>query len=159
MSEQIEQLNAQFRSLNDDVINAVEECTDEQWHSETAAENWTVAALAHHIATVNSGFAGMVERLAAGDTYTPNISMDKIHEENAKHAREYASVGKTVVLDELRSGGSAVVAALEKLNDEDLDRHAGLFGGNPLTVGQVFEYVVIGHTAEHCGSMKATLDK
>ena len=157
MTDRIEQLKAQFESLNADVITMTEGCTDEQWLTPSTAESWTVAALAHHVAIVNTGFAGMVERLAAGDTYTPNISMDKIHDENATHAREFASVGKAEVLDELRSGGSAVVAALENLIDEDLDRHAGVFGGNPLTVGQVFEYVVIGHTAEHCGSMKATL--
>jgi hypothetical protein len=152
------QLGSQFRALNDSVIDALENCTEEQWQRTSAAENWTVAALAHHIASVNTGFAGMVERLAAGDTYTPNTSMDEIHQENARHASQFADVEKTLVLDELRSGGSAVVAALGKLNDEDLERDAGIFGGNPLTVGQVFEYIVIGHTAEHFGSMEATLN-
>lgn len=152
------QLADQFRELNAQVIVAVEECPDDQWTKPSIAENWPIAVVAHHIAIVNSGFAGMVERLASGETFTPTTGMDEIHESNARHAREYANVGKPEVLGKLRDGGSAVEAALRKIEDDRLDAHAGVFGGNPLTIAQVVEYVVIGHTAEHYNSIRETLD-
>ena len=38
-----------------------------------------------------------------------------------------------------------------------LDRVAGVFGGNEMTVNQVLEWVVIGHTADHLGTIRGTL--
>jgi hypothetical protein len=157
VNKRAQQIKAQFESVNAEVISMAQGCTDEQWRAPAAGENWPVAVVAHHIAVVNSGFAAMVNHLVEGNTYTPDTSMDEIHRQNAEHAREYANVGKQEVLDKLMSSGAAVVAALGKLEDRDLDRSAGVYGGNPLSVGQVVEYIVIGHTSEHGGSIRSTL--
>jgi uncharacterized damage-inducible protein DinB len=146
-----------FRSVNDDVIATVTGCTNEQWQQPSAGEGWTIAAVAHHIAEVNGAFAGIVRRLAEGNSYTPNVSMDEIHENNAKHAREFAAADRQATIDLLHTNGSAILDALGLVADDSWERTAGVFGGNELTVAQVFEYVVIGHTAEHLASIKATL--
>jgi uncharacterized damage-inducible protein DinB len=148
---------AQFAAVNDELIALVEGCDDEQWQASSVGEGWTLAAVAHHAAEVNGAFAGILARLAAGETYTPNISTEWINENNARHAREYATAGKQEVLDLLRQNGDAIASQLETLDEAQLERVAGNFGGHELTVAQVIEYVFIGHTAEHKESVRATL--
>jgi uncharacterized damage-inducible protein DinB len=148
---------ARFRSVNDDVIATVTSCTDEQWQQPSVNEGWTIAAVAHHIAEVNGAFAGIVRRLAEGDSYTPNTSMDAIHESNAKHAREFADADRQATLELLHTNATAILDTLALVTDDSWERTAGVFGGHELTVAQVFEYVVIGHTAEHLASIQATI--
>lgn len=112
--------------------------------------------LAHHSAEVNGAFAGLVARLGADETCSPKVSWDDIHRANAGHARANADVDRPTVLALLRERGGAVGRALRALGDDDLDRVAGTFGGNELTIAQVIEYVVIGHTAEHLARIRAT---
>jgi uncharacterized damage-inducible protein DinB len=152
-----EQYAAQFAAANDEVIALVTGCTDEQWRLRCVDEERSVAVVAHHIADVNAAFTKMVARLASGATYTPNIAMDEIDRSNAQHARDFADVEKPEVLAGLRSSGTAIAQQLAALSDEQLDGIAGVFGGNELKVSQVVEYVVIGHTAEHLNSIRATI--
>ncbi|HYI14005.1 MAG TPA: hypothetical protein VEX37_01340, partial [Thermomicrobiales bacterium] len=102
-------------------------------------------------------FAGIIERLAAGEAYKPNVSMEEVHESNARHARENETIGKPETLDVLRSNGEAILTMLDGIDDEMLDRTAGVFGGHEMTVTQVLEWVVIGHVAEHLGTIRDTL--
>ncbi len=147
----------QFAAVNDEVIALVTGCTGEQWRLRCVDEERSVAVVAHHIAEVNGAFTRMVERLASGSTYTPNTSMDEIHRQNAQHARAYAEVGKQEVLEGLQANGAAIVQQLRSIKDEQLDQIAGVFGGNELTLAKVIEYVVIGHTAAHLNSIRATV--
>ena len=151
------ELAEQFEAINADIIATVMECSDEQWQLPTKEEGRTVGVLAHHVGTVNGVFAGIVERLAAGDTYTPNVSMEEVDRNNAQHADQHATIGKQETLDVLRSNGEAILRALNSIDDETLDRRAGVFGGHEMTVTQVMEWVVIGHTADHLGTIRNTL--
>lgn len=146
-----------FDTLNDEVAAIIEGCSNQEWQAISVGEAWTIAAVAHHIAIVQQGFVGMVERFAAGETFTPKISWDKINEENARHAQEYAQADRQECLDILASSRSTMRRLIEGFDDGDLDRVAGNFGGNELTIGQVLEYVVVGHVREHLGSINATL--
>lgn len=148
---------AQFAAANDELIALVEGCTAEQWQQACFDEERSVAVVAHHVGEVNAAFAGMVARMGAGETYSPTANWDQIHEANAQHAREHAEVEKPEVLELLRKNGAAVVAQLRAVPDATYDQHAGNFGGNDMTVAQVTEYVVIGHTASHLASVKGTV--
>jgi hypothetical protein len=146
-----------FREINTGVISAIDSCPEDRLRQPSIAEGWPLAVVAHHIAVVNSGFAGMIDRFAAGDTYTPDTSMDTIHEINAQHARDYADVAADEVLKKLGESAAAIETSLGKLTDDQLSQPAGVYGGNPLSVGQVIEYVVLGHTREHADSIRNTL--
>jgi hypothetical protein len=152
-----EQFAAQFVALEAEVIAAVNACTDAQWMQPTAAEGWPVGVVAHHIAEVNGAFAGMLRTLASGETATPRVSIEEVHQANAEHAREFATVGKLETIALLREHGSVVAGLSASFSDADLDRAAGVFGGNELTVAQVIEWIVIGHAAEHMGSIRAVI--
>ena len=148
---------ARFAAANDEIIALVEGCTAAQWRQTCFDEERSVAVVAHHVGAVNGAFAGMVARLAAGETYSPKADWGKIHEANAQHAREYAAVEKAEALGLLRSNGEAIVAQLRAIPDATYDQHAGNFGGNDMSVAQVTEFVVIGHTASHLVSIKGTV--
>jgi hypothetical protein len=151
------ELATAFAAVNDEIEAAAEGCDEAMWMRLSAGEGWTVAAVIHHIAIVQRAFAGMVRKLASGETYSPNLSMDSIHAENARHAEVFARAGKMESLDILRSSRDDILAMIGRRSDEELDRTAGTFGGNDLTVGLVIEYVVIGHPRKHMESIRATL--
>jgi hypothetical protein len=148
---------ARFEALNNEVIALVTGCSDEQWRQPCANEERPVGVVAHHIGTVHGDFIGIVERLASGQTFSPKASMDVVHESNARHAREHATVGKREAIEALRTNGAALARSIRSLRDEQIDQIAGTFGGNELTVAQVLEYIVLGHPAEHLGSIRDTL--
>ena len=116
-----------------------------------------VGVVAQHLAVVQDAFVGMVETLAAGTTFSPRSSMEEVHEINAQHAREYAEVGKPETLTVLRESNATMAQLLHSLDDEQLDRTAGVFGGRELSVAQVVEWIVIGHAKEHLASIRATV--
>lgn len=152
-----EQLAAQFTAGNDTAIAAIAGCTAEGWQRITASEGWTVAAAAHHLAEVQQVFVGLVTMLANGQTCSPNTALDAVHRGNARHAEEYAAVGKAETLAILRTSGAALAQLLGGLDDAQLDSVAGTFGGQELRVAQVVERVVIGHAGVHLASIQAAL--
>lgn len=157
VSNRIEAYAMQFEAVNDETIGFVKECTDEQWRQPTAIEGWPVGVVAHHAADVNQAFASIIERIAAGEAYSPNISTQEIDRNNAKHGHDYADVGRKDVLALLHSNGSALARAIRSLSEDQLDQTAGTFGDLELTVPQVIEWVIIGHPAEYLASIRATL--
>lgn len=158
MSPRADQLVTEFTAVNDDLIASVSGCTDEQWQRQSAEEGWSVAAVAHHVAVSNGAISGMLSSQAAGNPDLPNISTADLHAGNAAHARDYATVGKQETLDLLRSNGDVVVQTLQSIDDDAFfDQPAGVFGGNELSVGQVAQFVLVGHTAGHTASIKQTL--
>ncbi|GAB4207335.1 MAG: hypothetical protein OHK0022_35450 [Roseiflexaceae bacterium] len=157
MSQRAEQLAATFEAICGELVAAVAGCTDAQWQRPSTAEGWPVNVLAHHVAEVQGAFNQILSRLATGETYTPGSSMERVHASNQQHAREYAGVGKAEVLDLLQANGAAGVELIRRLSDGQLDQAAGVYGGNPLSVGQVVEWIIIGHASEHLESLRATL--
>lgn len=144
-------------SVNDEITTAIEGCTDEQWRRVTAAEQWPVGVVAHHTGAVQQVFAAVLEALETGAP-VPQFSAEDVDLNNAKHARDFAGVGKPETLTFLRTNGSALVKATRQLTEERLTKTAGSFGGFELTVAQLLEFAVIAHLNEHLGSILATID-
>lgn len=157
MATRLDNYAARFEATNNDLIATVEGCPDEQWRQLCEDGGRPVGVVAYHVAATNEAFARMLGALAAGQTYSPKISMEVIHGHNAQQARDHADVGKPEVLDGLRQQGAAILQALRRLDDGQLDQVAGTFGDNELRVAQVIEYVVIGHTREHLDSIRTAI--
>lgn len=156
-TSRIDQYVAQFEAINDEVIALVEGCTDEQWRQPCVNEERPVGVVVNHIGIVHRDFLWIVERLASGQTFSPSMSMDSVHENNARQAREHAAVSKHEALEALRTNGAALAQGMRGIRDGQLDNIAGTFGGNDLTVTQVLEWIVIGHATEHLGSIRSTV--
>lgn len=157
MTTRAEGRAAQFKAVNDEAIATVTACSEAQWHQPCAGEGWSVGVVAHHIAVVHRDLAALLAALAAGERRSPAGSMEDVHRGNEQHARDHAAVGKPETLDALRTNGTAILQPLGSLDDEQLDRTAGVFGGRELTVAQVIEWIVIGHAASHLASIRETL--
>ncbi len=154
---QATKLATQFEAINDEISSAAADCNEEEWQYISIGEGWTIAAVVHHVAIVQQAFAGIVARLAAGETYSPDVSWDEINESNARHAEEYAAADKHESLEILQASRDAILQSISGLDDKQLERTAGTFGDREMTVAQVIEWVVVGHPREHMESIRATL--
>ncbi|HEX5164449.1 MAG TPA: DinB family protein [Thermomicrobiales bacterium] len=151
------ELAGEFEAATGELIEVITACNDAQWNLSAANDERSVGVLAHHVAETNGAFAHIVRTLANGETFSPSISMEEVHDLNAQQARDNAKVGKQETLDRLRANSDAILAALGTIDDDFLDRPAGVFGDNELTVNQVIEWIVIGHTAEHLQTIRAAI--
>ena len=127
LTTRTEQLAAEFAAVNDDVIATVTGCTAAQWRLPCVNEGRTVGVVAHHIATVHRDFTGLLTALVAGQTRSPGSSMEQVHASNARHARDFATVGQSETLDLLRTNGAAVTQLLGRLDDEQARPHRRSF--------------------------------
>lgn len=152
-----EHFAVQLEAVNERVIATVDVCTDEQWRRRTAAEGWPVGVVVHHIAEVQGFFAATLARLPAGEAALSALTSEAVEENNARHARDHAAVGKDETLAQLRTSGSHLVGLLRGLADDEFDRTAVEFDGQPLSVAQVAEFALAAHFDEHLASIRATL--
>ena len=104
MSGRAEELAKRFEQANDEVIAAVQNCSDEQWRRTCSGEQWSVGVTAHHIGTSYGPIAGMVQALATGQPVPP-LTAELLDASNAEHARQFAGCTKEETIELLRSGG------------------------------------------------------
>ena len=64
MSERAESLASAFEKANNELIAAVEVCTDEQWRQTCSDEGWSVGVTARHVASSHNRIAGFVQMIA-----------------------------------------------------------------------------------------------
>ena len=150
---QAEEIAKTFEAVNAQAIAAVEACTDADWAKTTAAEGWTVAALAHHVAAGHEGIANFVQAIATGQQLPPGSPAD-FDAANAQHASEFKSANKAETLQILREGGAKAAAAVRALSDEQLTRAGNAFG-QEMTAAQAAQGILIGHIQGHLESLKA----
>ena len=150
-----EELAKTFDETCREMNTTVENLSDADWTKTTPGEKWTVGVVAHHVAVSHAGIAGLVDMVAKGKPL-PNLTMDMIHEGNAKHAKEHAQTTKAETLALLKENGAKAAGVVRGLSDEELERSAKVLGGPPMTSAQAIEGILINHVNEHLGSIKAT---
>ena len=156
MTTRAEALAEQFAAANDELIAAVAGCAEAAWRRPCEGEGRTIGVTAHHVAAGHAGFAQLLGAVAGG-LAIPTISLEALHEMNARHARDHADVGQTETLDALRRNGEDLTRVVRGLSDAQLDLTTPVFGGREMSVGQIIELVVIGHPRQHLGSIRAVL--
>lgn len=152
----VEDYEGAIAAVNDEIMAAIEGCTDEQWQRVTASEQWPVGVVAHHTGAVQKAFARVLGALETGAP-VPQFSAEDVEASNARHAQEFAAVDKPETRAFVRTNGAALVDATSRLTDERLNQVAGTFGGYELTVAQLLEFAVIAHLNEHLASIRATI--
>jgi hypothetical protein len=152
MSERARILADQLEHANHELIHTIERLTDAQWRASTPGDGRSVGVVAHHVASSHKSVAGLVGAIAHGHN-VPTITMEMIHDGNAKHATQFANCTKAETLALLRQNGAAAVASVRGLGDAELDRTVKLPMGM-LTAAQVIEKVLIGHAQDHHGTIR-----
>jgi|LKGT01.1.fsa_nt_gi uncharacterized damage-inducible protein DinB len=157
MDERAETLAARFEQVNQELIDVIEECSEEKWRSECAAEGWSVGVTAHHVALDTPLSAAMVRAIASGQPFPPPTA-EGTDKANAQHAQEHADCTKQETLDLLRREVPIAAGVLRGFSDEQLGRTAEvLAGAQHLSTEHVIQGFLIAHVSEHLGSIRAAL--
>jgi uncharacterized damage-inducible protein DinB len=147
----LEEIAAQFRSVNDDAVDLVQSLDDDQWRRPTTVEGWPVGVTARHIALGHRQFAGWVEGMLAGGPVDPG-DVDAV---NAQHAAQGIVADQAEVARMLRDDGDEVLVLLAGLDDADVQGEVE-FSGHVMP-----RLVLLGasvrHTDRHLASIRTTL--
>jgi len=156
MGARAEQLAKKFDESCAEFNRVVEGLSDADWTKVTSAEKWPVGVVAHHLAEGHANVGGLIHLVAKAQPL-PGLTWEIIHANNAKHAKEKASVTKAEALALLKANGGKVSSLVRGLSDAELDRSASVLAGMPaLTAAQAIEGILINHVKEHLGSIRAT---
>ena len=147
----------QFEAKAGEAAATVEKVSDADWKKTTAAEKWTVAATAHHIARSFEPITGIIQGLAAGRAL-PHFTPQMLDEMNAQHAKEFAGCTKPETLALLKTGAAAAAAAVRALSDAELAKTGVVFTGMPpMSAEEMVKRALIGHADEHFGNIRKTV--
>jgi DinB superfamily len=151
-----EMLAKQFEAKAQEATSAIEKLGEADWKKVTAAEQWPVGVVAHHIAVAHATLAGLVKQLAGG-TLGSAIPMDALHAMNAKHAQDFANCSKAETVALHKTNAAAAATTLRGIADADYERSGAVLVGLPaMSAGQVAG-ILCKHVDEHLGSIKATV--
>lgn len=154
-----EALAKQFEAKVQEATSVMEKLSDADWKKVTAAEKWPVCVVVHHIAMAHEGIGNLVKSAASGQ-HKASIAMDDIHQMNAKHAQDFAAVGKPETLALHKKNAAAAAAMVRGLDDAALAHSAeALKGMPPMTTEQMVVGILCGHIDEHIGSIRATVGR
>ena len=157
MGAKSEALAKQYQAKVDEATAMLEKLSEADWKKSTGSEQWTVGVTAHHVAGSHEAIAGIIGTIASGQAMPP-FTMDALHEMNAKHAKEFSSVGKADTIALHKKGAAAAVAALRGLSDEQLGKSGTVLTGMPaMTVEQIVTNILIHHIEDHFASIKKTI--
>ncbi len=140
MGKRAEALAEGFERMNNELIGAVEQCSEADWQARTLAEGWSVAVTAHHVADANPLLWHLAQGLADG-TPLPPVTMEMNRQQTAQHAIENADCTRDETASLLRHHGDAIVRAMRELSDDQLAQASPwtFGGGDVFNVEQFIE--------------------
>ena len=152
-----EALAKQFEAKAQEATAVMEKLSDADWKKVTAAEKWSVAVTAHHVAMAHEGIAGIIKTVASGQSI-PNFTMDMLNEMNAKHATEFAGVTKADTVALHKKNAAAAAAVVRGLNDDQLAKSGKVLAeAPPMSAEQIVTGILINHIDDHYGSIRKTV--
>jgi hypothetical protein len=159
MSTRGEDLATRFTELSDTVVAEIDHLDSSDLAKVSEPEQWTVAALACHIANVYGGQADWTG-LIVSDQPLPEITMADIDAMNAAEAARNARASKDEVLTRLRTNGDRMRSVLIGLSDADTERPVSfsLLNWQQVSLGDLIGMGLIEHIQEHLASIRATVE-
>jgi hypothetical protein len=157
MGAKAEALAKQFEAKAQEATAVLEKLSDSDWKKVTDAEKWSVGITAHHVAGSHEPIANIIKTVAGGQSI-PNFTMDMLHEMNAKHAKDFASVSKADTIALHKKGAATAAGVVRELSDEQLGKSGTVLTGAPaMTAEQVVVNILINHIDDHFGSIRKTI--
>jgi uncharacterized damage-inducible protein DinB len=122
-----------------------------------AANGWTVAQLAGHVAVAPSSAMYVLKRLSKGGNATvPSFLSWAPALRNWFSVRKYNSATTDDMLQTAGKARDEVIAWTDKIADGDLDRAGEVFGVGRKTVAEFLDYI-LEHGREHRAEITAAL--
>jgi Mycothiol maleylpyruvate isomerase N-terminal domain len=133
--------------------------SDVEWNTVVPRDGRTVGVVVHHVASVYPIEIQLAKTLAAGDAVT-GVTMDAVHEMNARHAAEHGRITRKAAIDLLRMNSAAAAEAIRALSDGELNRAApaSLYGDAPITCQFMLEDHAVRHSYHHLAILRNTLN-
>src|SRR5258707_9219433 len=139
----------QFEEKVEEDTTLLEKLSDTDWKKTTAAEKWTVAATAHHIARSYEPVTHIIKTIAAGQPL-PHFTPQMLDEMNAQHAREFAGCTKPETIALHKKGAAAAAAAVRGLSDAELAKAGTVFTGlPPVSAEELVKLILLSHIDSH----------
>jgi mycothiol maleylpyruvate isomerase-like protein len=120
----------QFEAKAEEATAFLEMLTAADWTKTTAAEKWTVAATAHHVASSYEPITHIIKTIAAGQPL-PHFTRQMLDEMNAQHAKEFADCTRQETIALHQTGAAIAAAAVRGLSDAELAKTGTVFTGMP----------------------------
>jgi len=154
----VKEVISRVDAATEDLLSALDACTDEQWGTPLVDQERTVGVVIHHAAASGPLMADWALMVARGQTL-PAVTMDDIHQFNAQHAQEAAAVTAEETRTLLQSNALIVRGKLDELVDTELAKSApmALMEGSEITTQQVIEFLIINHIHGHLKEVNAAL--
>ena len=147
----------QFEAKVEEATTLLEKLTDADWKKTTAAEKWTVAVTAHHIASSYEPATHIIKTIAAGHAL-PHFTREILDAMNAQHAKEFAGCTKPETIALHKKGAAAAAAFVRGLSDAELAKTGTVFTGMPpMSAEEMVKRALLGHIDEHFGSIRKTI--
>ena len=147
----------QFEAKVEEATTLLEKLTDADWMTTTAAEKWTVAVTAHHIASSYEPATQIIKTIAAGQAL-PHFTREMLDERNAQHAQKSAGCTKAETIALHKKGAAAAAAAVRGLSDGELAKTGTVFTGMPpVSAEELVKRILLGHVDAHFGSIRKTI--
>jgi len=134
--------------------------TEAEWQTPLPKDGRKIGVVVHHVASVYPIEIELAQTVASGKPVV-GVTMDAIHEMNAGHAKDNASVTKDAAVDLLRRNSAAAAAAIRALTDAELDQAApvSLYADAILTSQFVLEDHAVRHSSHHLARLRAALKR
>jgi hypothetical protein len=160
MSERSEALADRIVQGAEKLAVLIESLSDEEYESLITNEKRPVGVLVHHVASSYSVEIDLAMQLAEGKAIE-GVTYDVIDGINDEHAREFAKVGKSAVLELLRENSKRAAERVRKLSDGELDNSAevSLNANAPLTAQFFIEDHALRHSFQHLESILEAIGK
>jgi len=128
------------------------------WVRPVDGDGRTIGVVVHHVANMYPLEIELAQTLASGKPIT-EATMDVVDKMNAKHAQEFASVGKQETLDFLNKTSNAAAEAVRAFTDAELDNAAtvSLNADAPLTAQFFIEDHALRHSFHHLAKIQKTI--
>jgi hypothetical protein len=138
----------------------VETLSASEWQTRLPGDNRKIGTVVHHVATVYPIEIHLAVTVAAGLPIT-GLTMNEVHEMNAKHATEWEQVSVGAALDLLRRNSAAAADAIRALSDPQLAQAAtvSLYADAPVTCQFVLEDHAVRHSYHHLAAIRRALKR
>jgi uncharacterized damage-inducible protein DinB len=159
MGARAEAFAREFEAKVDEATAILESLSDADWKKTTAAEKWTVAATAHHVASSYEVIMRIIKTIASGQAL-PHFTRPMLDEMNAEHARTFAGCAKAETIALHKNGAAAAALAVRGLSDAELAKTGPVFTGMPpMSAEEMVKGALLGHIDEHFGSIRKTIGR
>lgn len=140
------------------LINYVNGLSVSDWRTLVLNDGRTIGVVVHHVASTYPMEIELARLLASGRPIT-EATTDVVNQMNAKHAQEFAAVGKKETLELLRRNSAAAAESVRAFTDAELEKSAtvSLNADAPLTAQFFIEDHALRHSFHHLAGIRATL--